>query len=85
MKAIVRNGMCRRCYTRVFGIKLGRRDFKCDFYPEICPVCKESHHLVADLKWHVRLRLLFKRTPNIEIETKCEGAVIGEEQTACAE
>ena len=70
MKEIVRNGICRDCYKRLFNIKLYARDCKCDYYKNTCPVCKEEHHLVASLKWHIRLRLLFKREPDIANENK---------------
>ncbi len=77
MKAVVRNGICRDCYNKLFKIKLRKKEFKCDFYRSTCPVCKEERHLVAWLRWNVHFKLAFKRTPNFNAETKCEGFIIG--------
>ena len=80
MKALVRNGICRGCYKKLFNIKLRPKDFKCDFYRSTCPVCKEEHHLVADLRWYVHFKLAFKRNPNVNVENKYDGYVIGEKE-----
>ncbi len=78
MKALVRNGICRDCYKRLYNIKLRTKEFKCDFYKSTCPVCKEERHLVADLKWNVHFKLAFKRTPNFENNGKRD-YIIGED------
>ncbi len=78
MKALVRNGICRKCYKKLFNIKLRPKHFKCDYYRSICPVCGEQHHLVAEVSRLVRLRLLFKRSPELEVETKSEDNIVGE-------
>ncbi len=80
MKALIRNGICRNCYKELFNIKLRNNEIKCDCYKSVCPVCKEEHHLVAQTKWYVRLMLLFKRNPDVKVEVKCEGYVIGKDE-----
>ncbi|MBO7217549.1 MAG: hypothetical protein J6V50_02490 [Clostridia bacterium] len=80
MKSLVRNGICRDCYKELFNIKLRKKDFKCDYYRSPCPVCNVEHHLVAKVKWYIHLKLLFKKNPDIKVEVKCEGFVIGEEK-----
>ena len=80
MKALIRNGICRNCYKDLFDINLRNNEFKCDCYQSVCPICKENHHLVAWLKWNVRFKLLFKRSPNVKVEIKCDGYVIGQDE-----
>ena len=84
MKALVRNGICRDCYKKLFNIKLRNKEFKCDFYRSTCPVCKEEHHLVADLRWNVHFKLAFKRTPVLE-DVDSKNYVIGDGNSPRAE
>ena len=57
-------GACRDCLNQISGMQLTTRDCLYDWRDGQCPHCHDYRHIVVDLRWRGRLKVLFHRENN---------------------
>lgn len=52
--------ICRKCISRVYGVKLFPKDCIYEDYPQMCSHCKKVNNIVAGFSFSGKLKMMFR-------------------------